>query len=199
MKILYLLDLIGTAAFAASGAWVGVRKRMDLFGVLVLGVVTAVGGGTLRDLLLGDIPPFSLQDEAYIYIALAVSLVVFANRERFQTFEKPLLYFDAVGLGTFLVIGTTKALEFQMGLLSAVLMGVMTGTAGGVLRDILANQVPLILRREIYASACVAGGVLLVVLEQAGAGRIASALLAAGTVIAVRLLAIRYEWGLPKT
>ena len=199
MKILYILDLIGTAAFAASGAWVGVRKHMDLFGVLVLGVVTAVGGGTLRDLLLGDIPPFSLQDEAYIYIAMGVSLVVFANRERFQAFEKPLLYFDAIGLGTFLVIGTTKALEFQMGLLSAVLMGVMTGTAGGIIRDILANQVPLILRREIYASACFAGGALLVVLKQAGAGRISSALLAAGTVITVRLLAIRYDWGLPKS
>jgi uncharacterized membrane protein YeiH len=199
MKILYILDLIGTAAFAASGAWVGVRKHMDLFGVLVLGVVTAVGGGTLRDLLLGDIPPFSLQDETYIYIAIAISLVVFANRKRFETFEKPLLYFDAIGLGTFLVIGTTKALEFQMGLLSAVIMGVMTGTAGGILRDVLANQVPLILRSEIYASACIAGGVLLVVLEQAGAGRIASALLAAGTVIAVRLLAIHYEWGLPKS
>ncbi len=199
MNILYLLDLIGTAAFAASGAWVGVRKHMDLFGVLVLGVVTAVGGGTLRDLLLGDIPPFSLQDETYISIALAASLVVFANRRRFETFEKPLLYFDAIGLGTFLVIGTTKALEFQMGLLGAVLMGVMTGTAGGVLRDVLANQIPLILRREIYASACIAGGVLLVVLEQSGAGRTASALLAAGTVITVRLLAIRYEWGLPKS
>ena len=199
MNILYILDLIGTAAFAASGAWVGVRKHMDLFGVLVLGVVTAVGGGTLRDLLLGDIPPFSLQDETYIYIAITVSLVVFANRKRFEAFEKPLLYFDAIGLGTFLVIGTTKALEFQMGLLSAVIMGVMTGTAGGILRDVLANQVPLILRREIYASACIAGGVLLVVLEQAGAGRIASVLLAAGTVIALRLLAIRYEWGLPKS
>jgi uncharacterized membrane protein YeiH len=199
MKILYILDLIGTAAFAASGAWVGVRKHMDLFGVLVLGVVTAVGGGTLRDLLLGDIPPFSLQDETYIYIAIAISLVVFANRKGFETFEKPLLYFDAIGLGTFLVIGTTKALEFQMGLLSAVIMGVMTGTAGGILRDVLANQVPLILRSEIYASACITGGVLLVVLEQAGAGRIASALLAAGTVIAVRLLAIHYEWGLPKS
>ena len=82
MDIIYILDLIGTAAFAASGAWVGVRKHMDLFGVLVLGIVTAVGGGTLRDLLLGDIPPFSLNDEAYIYIAIVVSLVVFANRKR---------------------------------------------------------------------------------------------------------------------
>lgn len=199
MNIIYILDLIGTAAFAASGAWVGVRKHMDLFGVLVLGVVTAVGGGTLRDLLLGDIPPFSLKDETYICIAITVSLVVFINRIRFKVFEKPLLYFDAVGLGTFVVIGTTKALDFQLGFLGAVLMGVMTGTAGGVIRDILANQVPLILRREIYASACVAGGALLVVLEQIGVGRPIAALSAAGTVIIVRLMAIRYDWGLPRS
>ena len=199
MDIIYILDLIGTAAFAASGAWVGVRKRMDLFGVLVLGVVTAVGGGTLRDLLLGDIPPFSLKNEVYIYIAIAIATVVFINRRRFELFEKPLLYFDAIGLGTFVVIGTTKALDFQMGLLGAVLMGVMTGTAGGVMRDVLANQVPLILRREIYASACIAGGTLLVVLEHLGAARAVAALLAAGTVILVRLLAIYYDWSLPKS
>jgi len=198
MDIIYVLDLIGTTAFAASGAWVGVRKHMDLFGVLVLGVVTAVGGGTLRDLLLGDIPPFSLKDEAYIYIAIVVSLVVFANRKRFELFEKPLLYFDAIGLGTFVVIGTTKAIDFQLGALGAVLMGVMTGTAGGVMRDLLANQVPLILRREIYASACVAGGALLVILEGNGVAPAAAALLSAGTVILVRLLAIHYDWSLPK-
>jgi len=199
MDIIYILDLVGTAAFAASGAWIGVRKHMDLFGVLVLGVVTAVGGGTLRDLLLGDIPPFSLKDETYICIAITVSLIVFINRVKFEVFEKPLLYFDAIGLGTFVVIGTTKALDFQLGFLGAVLMGVMTGTAGGVIRDILANQVPLILRREIYASACVAGGALLVVLEHFGTGRPVAALLAAGTVIVVRLLAIRYDWGLPRS
>ena len=199
MNIIYILDLIGTAAFAASGAWVGVRKQMDLFGVLVLGTVTAVGGGTLRDLLLGDIPPFSLKDDTYIYIAIVVSLVVFANRVKFKTFEKPLLYFDAIGLGTFVVIGTTKALDFQLGLLGAVLMGVMTGTAGGVIRDLFANQVPLIFRREIYASACVAGSILLVALEAVGTGRPAAALLAAGTVITVRLLAIHYDWALPKS
>lgn len=199
MTMLYILDLLGTAAFAASGAWVGVRQHMDLFGVLVLGVVTAVGGGTLRDLLLGDIPPFSLTNETYIYIAIAMAMIVFANRKRFQKVEKPLLYLDAIGLSTFLVIGTTKALDFQMGMLGAILMGVMTGTAGGVVRDILANQVPLILRREIYASACIAGGSLLVVLEQSGAGRSTSALVAATTVISVRLLAIRYHWGLPRS
>jgi len=199
MNILYILDLVGTAAFAASGAWIGVRKHMDLFGVLVLGTVTAVGGGTLRDLLLGDIPPFSMNDERYISIAIAVSVAVFANRNRFKTFEKPLLYFDAIGLGTFVVIGTTKAIDFQLGALSAVLMGVMTGTAGGMMRDLLANQVPLILRREIYASACIAGGMFLVLLEQLGTSRPTAALLAAVTVIVVRLLAIQYDWSLPKS
>ena len=199
MNIIYILDLIGTAAFAASGAWVGVRKHMDLFGVLVLGVVTAVGGGTLRDLLLGDIPTFSLKNESYIYIAIVVSLIVFANRVQFKTFEKPLLYFDAIGLGTFVVIGTTKALDFHLGLLGAILMGVMTGTAGGVIRDLFANQVPLIFRREIYASACVAGGLLLVALETVGTARPVAALLSAGTVISVRLLAIHYNWALPKS
>ena len=199
MNIIYILDLVGTAAFAASGAWVGVRKHMDLFGVLVLGTVTAVGDGTLRDLLLGDIPPFSMKDEYYIYIAIAVSVAVFANRNRFKAFEKPLLYFDAIGLGTFVVIGSTKAIDFQLGPLGAVLMGVMTGTAGGVIRDLLANQVPLILRREIYASACIAGGMFLVLLEQLGTPRPAAALLAAGTVIGVRLLAIHYDWSLPRS
>ncbi len=199
MTLLYLLDLIGTAAFAASGAWLGVRRHMDLFGVLVLGLVTAVGGGTLRDLLLGDMPPFSLQDETYLYVAIAAALVVFINRERFKLFEKPLLYLDAIGLGTFVVIGTTKALDFELGFLGAVLMGVMTATAGGVIRDVLANQVPLILRREIYASACLAGGLLLVMLELADVARPVAALLAASAVIVIRLLAIHYNWSLPKT
>lgn len=199
MTLLYLLDLIGTAAFAASGAWLGVRRHMDLFGVLVLGLVTAVGGGTLRDLLLGDIPPFSLQDETYLYVAILAALFVFINRERFKAFEKPLLYLDAVGLGTFVVIGTTKALDFELGFLGAVLMGLMTATAGGLVRDVLANEVPLILRREIYASACLAGGVMLVLLEQASVARPISAILAAVTVIAVRLLAIHYKWSLPKS
>ena len=199
MNYIYLLDLIGTAAFAASGAWMGVRKHMDLFGVLVLGVVTAVGGGTLRDLLLGDIPPFSLKDENYIYFAIIVSSIVFINRNRFKAFEKPLLYFDAIGLGTFLVIGSTKALDFGLGPLGAILMGVMTGTAGGVMRDILANQVPLILRREIYASACIVGGILLVILLRAGVPEPYAAFISAGVVIFVRLTAIHFDWSLPKS
>ncbi len=198
MQLLYALDLVGTAAFAASGAWAGIRRELDLFGVVVLGLVTATGGGTLRDILLGDVPPFCLQDETYLYVSLGVALAVFGFHLRLAFLQHPLLYFDAVGLGTFVVIGTGKALALGTGWLGAVLMGVMTATAGGVIRDVLSGQVPLILRREIYASACLAGGVLLVLLRQSAIPPGLAALMAALTVIGVRLLAIRRNWSLPR-
>ena len=198
MTLLYSLDLFGTAAFAASGAWAGIRRDLDLFGVAVLGVVTATGGGTLRDLLLGAVPPFCLQDETYLYVSLAVALAVFFLHRHLTFLQHPLLYFDALGLGTFVVIGTGKALALGSGWLSAVLMGVMTATAGGVMRDILSGQVPLILRREIYASACLAGAVLLVALRQTALAPGLAALAAALLTIVVRLLAIRGNWALPR-
>lgn len=198
MNLLFLLDLIGTAAFAASGALAGIRRGMDLFGVLMLGMVTAIGGGTLRDLLLGDLPPFCLQNETYLWLPIAVSMLVFFTHRLLPKLDSPLLYFDAIGLGTFVVIGTGKALLFDTGPLGAVLMGVMTGTAGGVIRDILSNEIPLIMRREIYASACLLGGSLLVVLHHFNAAHELALLLAASSVILLRLLAIRYNWSLPK-
>ena len=198
MNLLYLLDLTGTTAFAASGALAGVRRGMDMFGVLVLGMVTAIGGGTLRDLLLGDLPPFSLQNETYLWLPVAVSLLVFLTHRFLPKIETPLLYFDAIGLGTFVVIGTSKALSLNTGPFGAVLMGIMTGTAGGVIRDILSNEIPLIMRREIYASACLIGGSLLVLLSHFNAPRELSLLVAAGSVILLRLLAIHYNWSLPK-
>ncbi len=198
MNLLYLLDLIGTAAFAASGAWAGVRRGMDLFGVLVLGMVTAIGGGTLRDLLLGDLPPFSFQNETYLWLPMLIALLVFVAHRLFPKFETPLLYFDAIGLGTFVVIGTSKALAFQTGPIGAVLLGVMTGTAGGVIRDVLSNEIPLIMRREIYASACILGGTLLVVMTRLEVNSNIALLVAASSVILLRLLAIHFNWSLPK-
>jgi uncharacterized membrane protein YeiH len=198
VTLLYFLDLLGTAAFAASGAWAGIRRNMDLFGVMVLGLVTATGGGTLRDLLLGDTPPFILQNETYLYLSIAVSLAVFFFHRRMGFLQHPLLYFDAVGLGTFVVIGTSKALAFSIGFLGSVLLGVMTATAGGMLRDILSGRVPLILRKEIYASACLAGAALLYVLHQTSLPHDLSLLAGALTVVALRLMAIRFNWSLPR-
>ena len=197
MNLLYVLDLIGTAAFAASGALAGVRRQMDMLGVMVLGIVTAIGGGTLRDILLGDTPPFCLKDETYLYISIAVALLTFFAHHVLDRYSNPLLFFDAIGLGTFVVIGTGKALDFHTGFIGAVTMGVMTATAGGVVRDVLSNQVPLILQKEIYASACIAGGVLFYILDRMGWSRPAVMLIAAAVVVGLRLLAIRHNWALP--
>jgi uncharacterized membrane protein YeiH len=198
MNLLYALDLLGTAAFAASGAWAGIRRDMDLFGVLVLGLVTATGGGTLRDLLLGDTPPFIFRDETYLYLSLSISLAVFVFHRRMAFLLHPLLYFDAIGLGTFVVIGTGKALDFRMGFVGSVMMGVMTATAGGMMRDVLSTRVPLVLQREVYASACLAGGMLLCLLNRTHLPRNWAFLIAALTVIVLRLLAIHYNWSLPR-
>lgn len=198
MNLLYTLDLLGTAAFAASGAFAGVRRDMDLFGVLVLGLVTATGGGTIRDLLLGDTPPFIFKDETYLYLSLFVSLAVFLFHKSIDRLHHPLLYCDAIGLGTFVVIGTTKAIAFHMGFCGSIMMGVMTATAGGMVRDMLSTHVPLILQKEVYASACIAGAALLYLLHYSSMPETYASLMAALVVIVLRLLAIRYNWSLPR-
>lgn len=198
MTLLYAFDLLGTAAFAASGALAGIRRDMDVFGVLVLGLVTATGGGTLRDLLLGDNPPFIFKDETYLYLSVTVSLLVFIFHHRLEFLTHPLTYFDAVGLGTFVVIGTYKAIEFRLGFFGAIIMGVMTATAGGMLRDLLSAKVPMVLQREVYASACLAGGALLYLLQLTAMPPNLIALLSASAVIILRLLAVKYNWSLPR-
>ncbi|HEY6839384.1 MAG TPA: trimeric intracellular cation channel family protein [Geobacteraceae bacterium] len=198
MTLLYALDLLGTAAFAASGALAGTRRNMDLFGVLVLGMVTATGGGTLRDLLLGDTPPFIFKNETYFYLSIVTSLAVFFFHRRMDSLHHFLLYLDALGLGTFVVIGTGKAFDYHLGFVGSVMMGVITATAGGMMRDILSSQVPLILQKEIYASACLLGGMLLYLLHATPLPQAWSLTLSALAVIALRICAIRFNWSLPK-
>jgi len=197
VSLLYALDLLGTAAFAASGAWAGVRRDMDLFGVVLLGLVTANGGGTVRDLLLGA-PPFILKNETYLYLSLIISLLVFIFHRKMEFLQHPLQYFDAVGLGTFVVIGTGKAIDYHIGFFGSVMMGVLTATAGGMIRDILSNRVPLVLQREVYASACLAGGAMLYLLHLTVFPENWSLVIAAVAVTGVRLLAIRKGWSLPR-
>jgi uncharacterized membrane protein YeiH len=198
MDLLYTLDLIGTAAFAASGALAGIRREMDLLGVMVLGLVTATGGGTLRDLLLGDTPPFIFQDETYLYISIAVSLLVFIYHRHLGFLAHPLTFFDALGLGTFVVIGTGKALDFEIGFMGAIIAGAMTATAGGMIRDVLSNEVPMVLQKEVYASACLIGGALFTLLHYLQVPRTPTLLASAATVTVIRLMAVRYNWSLPK-
>jgi uncharacterized membrane protein YeiH len=197
-EIMYALDLLGTVAFAASGALAGVRRRMDLLGVIVLGIVTATGGGVVRDLLLNDTPPFCFKNELYLYLALAASIVVFLTPRSFERMNRAMLLLDALGLGTFLVIGTSKALAYHLGFMGAVIMGVMTATCGGLIRDILSNEIPLILQREIYASACVAGGALFYLLNQVEVPSALNLTISALLVIAIRCTALLKGWQLPR-
>ncbi|HPX60316.1 MAG TPA: trimeric intracellular cation channel family protein [Deltaproteobacteria bacterium] len=198
MNILYTLDLIGTAAFAASGALAGIRREMDIFGVTVLGLVTAIGGGTLRDVLLGDTPPFIFKDETYLYLSIAVSLLVFVFHKHLHAIDTPLTIFDAVGLGTFVVIGTGKALAFQTGFIGSVMAGVMTATAGGMIRDVLSGRVPMVLQKEVYASACLIGAILMTLLHRVQVSDNWALTIPAITVIVLRLLAVRHNWSLPR-
>jgi uncharacterized membrane protein YeiH len=198
MTLLYSLDLLGTAAFAASGALAGIRRNMDLFGVLVLGMVTATGGGTIRDMLLGDTPPFIFKNETYFYLSIIVSLVVFLFHHRMDALRHILLYLDALGLGTFVVIGTGKAFDYHLGFIGSVMMGVVTATAGGMMRDVLSSQVPLVLQKEIYASACLMGGALLYVLHATPLPPVWSLIISASVVILLRICAIHLNWSLPK-
>jgi uncharacterized membrane protein YeiH len=197
-EIMYALDLLGTVAFAASGALAGVRRRMDFLGVIVLGLVTATGGGVMRDLLLNDTPPFCFKNELYLYLALAASVVVFLTPRSFERMRRAMLLLDALGLGTFLVIGTSKALDFHLGFMGAVIMGVMTATCGGLIRDVLSNEIPLILQREIYASACAAGGALFYLLHRAQVPSATNLTVSALAVITIRCTAILKRWELPR-
>ncbi|UFS72827.1 trimeric intracellular cation channel family protein [Geomonas sp. RF6] len=197
-EIVYALDLLGTAAFAASGALAGVRRGMDIFGVIVLGVVTATGGGVMRDLLLNDTPPFCFKNELYLYLAVVASVIVFLTPRRFERMRKAMLILDALGLGTFLVIGTSKALSFHLGFMGSVIMGVMTGTFGGMMRDVLSNEIPLILKHEIYASACAVGGALFYALHQYGVPEGINLTASALLVITIRCVAIIKGWQLPR-
>ena len=195
--VLSLLDLFGIAVFAVSGALAAGRKRMDMFGVVIVAVVTSIGGGTIRDLVLGIRPVFWVGQPAVVVTAVIAALVMFVG-VRFVRFPlKLLLLFDAVGLAFVTVVGCRRAADLGTDDVITVMMGMLTGTAGGMVRDILCGEIPLILRREIYATASLLGGVVFVMLDHTGMERGLSAPLAAAVVLAVRLAALRWELSLP--
>ena len=165
MNILYWVDLAGVAVFAASGALVASRQRMDLVGFGLIATVTGIGGGTLRDLLLNQ-PVFWLQQPGYIWLCLAVASALFFIAPYIQQRYRALLWADAVGLSAFAILGAGVALRLGFGFTITIVMGVMTATFGGIIRDVLCNEIPLILRREIYATAAALGAATYAILAQ---------------------------------
>ncbi|MCC8037839.1 MAG: trimeric intracellular cation channel family protein [Bacteroidales bacterium] len=193
---LFLIEVIGTVAFAISGIRLASVKHFDWFGAYVVGLVTAIGGGTLRDLLL-DIPVFWMQTWWYLAVTGLAFAIVVLLRAQLVTHNRMLMIFDSIGLALFVVIGIQKSLACDYPMWVAIVMGMITGAFGGVLRDILINEEPIFFRREIYATACIAGGVVYWIIALSGGGPIAQQLACATTVIGLRLLAVRYEWTLP--
>lgn len=195
---LRVLDLVGIFAFSLSGALLAVRKRFDLLGVVVLGCVTAVGGGSIRDTLTGNVPPVYLRDETYLWVAILGALCGFAFGPRLERFDRPLSVFDTLGLALFAVSGALGGVKLGFGPLGVVFVGALSGVGGGVIRDLLANEVPQVLyrREQLYATAAAAGA-LTVYLLHGRVGDLAGQLLGAGVVVALRALSRRGRVRLP--
>jgi len=191
------IDFIGTFAFAISGATAGVRKGLDLFGVLVLAFAAGTAGGIARDTLLGATPPVALVDARYFAVTALAGLATFYRYDVIERMRNPVQLFDAVGLGLFAVIGAGKALDHGLGAVGAVMLGILTGIGGGMVRDVLTMQIPNVLKRELYAVAALLGAVLVVIGHAFG---LASAPIATAGAIAcfiLRFLAMRHGWQLP--
>lgn len=194
---LYLLDLFGVAVFAVSGALTAGRKSMDLFGVIVVAVITAIGGGTVRDILLDERPIFWIEDPTYLIVILAATAATILYGRFLRPPRVSLLVADAFGLAVFTFIGAQTSYATGAPYLIVVVMGAITGSAGGIMRDVLCAEVPLILRREIYATASVAGAVVFVLLQEIGAASPLLPLLSIATVFVLRLAAIGFDLHVP--
>ncbi|ASB47723.1 trimeric intracellular cation channel family protein [Alkalitalea saponilacus] len=197
MVIFTLLDYIGAMVFAMSGVLTAAEKRLDLFGAMFIGVVTAIGGGTTRDLLIGVTPVTWLSNWHYLAVIMTGIIVAIIFRQTLNKLRRTMFLFDTIGIGVFTIIGLEKALMIGVHPAVAILMGVTSAVVGGVIRDTLTNEVPLIFKKEIYATACIAGALVYLALRWLGLEAGINQLLTVGVIITIRLLSIRYNWSMP--
>ncbi len=195
--LLVVLDLVGTFVFAVSGAAAGIKHRLDLFGVLVLSFAAATAGGLARDLLIGAIPPAAISDLRYIFVPILAGLVIFWAPGIVHRFRHMVVLFDAAGLALFVISGTYKALSFGLNPVAAALLGMLTGIGGGIARDLLVQEVPGVLHREIYAVAGLAGAVVVVIGGQLQLPPAAVAATGAMLCFGLRMISILRQWQLP--
>lgn len=196
MNFINLIDYTGTFAFAISGIRLASAKKFDWFGAYVVGLVTAIGGGTIRDLLLNVTPFWMLQPSYLIVTALALVSVIVLGKYLIKL-NNTFFIFDAIGLGLFVVVGIEKAIEAGFPFWVVIMMGVITGSAGGVIRDMLINEVPLIFRKDIYALACVIGGLVFYACYQLGVSPTITQIASASSIILTRILAVKYHISVP--
>jgi uncharacterized membrane protein YeiH len=195
--LLLVLDLVGIAVFGVSGALAGVDKKLDLFGVLFLSVATALGGGFIRDALIGATPAAALTDGRYLLVPVVVGLVVFYVHPKMARLSRVFLLVDAAGLGLFAVAGARKALDFGVPAVGACGIGLLTAIGGGLLRDVLVREIPTVLHREIYATAGLLAAVIVVVGDKAEFNNVATASLAIAVAFGIRVVSRWKQWSAP--
>ena len=198
MEVFRFIEILGVIAFATSGVFAAVEKKFDLFGIFIIAFITAMGGGTLRDILIGNLPVTWMVHPEYgliIFITAAVALL-FANR--IKNFRTALLFFDAVGLGFFTILGLQKGVHIGLHAGVCIALGTITACFGGVIRDILLNTTPILFHKEmIYATASILGGVLYFILQKTNLSALAEDLICIVVIVVIRLLSVRYNWRLP--
>ncbi|OSY89400.1 membrane protein [Tenacibaculum holothuriorum] len=198
MSIIYAIDIAGTFAFAISGALVAIKKDFDVFGVIIIAFVTAVGGGMIRDVLINAHPINWIGDINYIWTILSAVLVTFLFKSKIAPLRKTMFLFDTIGISVFTLLGLQKGLNYELHPFVALVMGMVSAVFGGVIRDVLTRRVPLIFKKEIYASACLAGGVVYLLLDQLQLNADLQFILAALVIVTIRTVAVVYELELPK-
>jgi uncharacterized membrane protein YeiH len=197
LSLVYILEMAGTAAFAVSGALAASRKNMDIFGFCVLALMPAIGGGTVRDIIIGRVPVFWINDNRYVAVAIIAALIVFFTSYKPGSRRRILIWMDALGLALFAALGTEICLQHDTGPLVAIMLGVTTAVTGGMIRDIICNEIPLILSREIYATAAFVAAVSYVLADNVGLANQLSLGVAVIAGFGIRALAIVYNWSLP--
>ncbi|TDE06087.1 trimeric intracellular cation channel family protein [Flavobacterium hiemivividum] len=193
----HLLDIIGTIAFAMSGALTAMNKKLDLFGVFIIAFVTAVGGGTLRDVMIGRTPVGWMLDLEYVYVICFAFVLTLVFRKKFEKLRTSLFLFDTIGLGVFTLIGLEKGISVGLHPTICIALGTMTACFGGVIRDILCAEIPVIFRKEIYATICILGGIVFFLLKSFHLDNDILYLITSLVIISVRLMAVKFKWYLP--
>ncbi|MCL6294327.1 trimeric intracellular cation channel family protein [Jejuia spongiicola] len=193
----YTIDILGTIAFAISGVLIAINKKMDLFGILIIAFVTAVGGGTLRDLLIGETPVSWMKDMTFTYTIIASAIFAIIFRSKINYLRTSLFLFDTIGIGLYTVVGIDKGINAGLHPIICIALGTMTASFGGVIRDILCNEIPVIFRKEIYATACILGGITYFLLSELPIENNWVFIIAGIVVILTRLLAVKFKIALP--
>lgn len=192
------INIGGTIAFAASGTLAGIRKKLDVFGLAVMAFVTSIGGGTIRDILIGHLPVRWILDSSIVLLIIGITLITILFKNKIEALDKTLIFFDSLGLGFFTLRGIQEGIAIQLDMPACLILGTITACFGGVIRDILLNEIPTLFRKEIYATACILGGLVFFLLQKFQISPEIVEALTILTIFGIRLIAVKMNISLPK-